>query len=370
MSALITYAVITLLFSFFCSISEAVLLSVRRPYILSLVEKEKPSGKLLRRMKDNMSRPLAAILTLNTFVNVIGSAGVGAKAAEVFQSIPVGFISSGLSLLILIFSEIIPKTLGATYWRTLAPIIAPPINILAFICFPFVLLSKLLTKRLSNTELTGLSREEFSVMADLGAKEGQLEAKESRILKNLFRFRSTRISNVMTPRTVVFAIQEDMDLKTFFELHHQTPFSRIPIYSKDREDITGFVLKDEILLAQARSKGGGGCLKDFKREIKAVSASETVSEVFEYLLNQREHILLVVDEYGMDGIVSLEDIVETLLGLEIVDEADKTVDMQELARALWEKRARKIGLLSDMDSAKQEPEGEAPEEISDAKQDL
>jgi len=350
MSLLITYVLIALVFSFFCSIAEAVLLSVSKPFIAALENKGKRAGKTLRKLKDNINRPLAAILTLNTIAHTVGAAGAGAQAAIVFGSDYLGMASAVLTLLILIFSEIIPKTLGARYWRNLATIFAPMLRYLVWGLFPFVLLAEALTKGLANTtELKGFSREEFAAMADLGAQEGQLEAKESRILKNLFRFRQSTTKNIMTPRTVVFALQENMTIEQFLEHHHQTPFSRIPIYNRDRDDITGFVLKDDILLAQARNLHNSQ-LHEFKREIKAVSSHNSVAALFEYLLDNKEHIALVVDDYGgMEGIVTLEDVVETLLGLEIVDEADETVDMQALARALWEKRARRVGLLEDED---------------------
>jgi len=348
MTLLIIYVSATLLFSFLCSISEAVLLSITSPYIISLEQKGKYSGKLLRKLKDDINSPLSAILTLNTFANTFGAAGIGVQAAAVFGSDYVGIASGVLTMLILIFSEIIPKTIGATYWRYLAPLIARFLRYLVFILYPFVLLSRIMTKGLSNSSpLKGFSREEFAAMADLGAKEGQLAVKESRILKNLFRFRSSTVKDIMTPRTVVFALQENMTIAEFFEKHNQTPFSRVPIYNSDRDDITGFVLKDDILLGQARDKNNSQ-LHEFKREIKALPGTQPLSELFEFLLDSRSHIVLVVDEYGgMEGIVTLEDVVETLLGLEIVDEADKTVDMQALARSLWEKRARRIGLLQD-----------------------
>ena len=350
MSLLITYVLIALVFSFFCSIAEAVLLSVSKPFIAALENRGKRSGKTLRKLKDNINRPLAAILTLNTVAHTVGAAGAGAQAAIVFGNDYLGIASAILTLAILIFSEIIPKTLGARYWRNLAAIFAPMLRYLVWALFPFVLLSEALTRGLANTtELKGFSREEFAAMADLGAQEGQLEAKESRILKNLFRFRQSTIKNIMTPRTVVFALQENMTIDQFLEHHHQTPFSRIPIYNRDRDDITGFVLKDDILLAQARSLHTAQ-LHEFKREIRAVSSHNSVAALFEFLLDNKEHIALVVDDYGgMEGIVTLEDVVETLLGLEIVDEADETVDMQALARALWEKRARRVGLLDDED---------------------
>jgi CBS domain containing-hemolysin-like protein len=356
MTLLIIYLSATLLFSFLCSISEAVLLSVTPPYIIALEQKGKKSGKLLRKLKDDINSPLSAILTLNTFANTFGAAGVGVQAAAVFGSDYIGAASGILTMLILIFSEIMPKTIGATYWRYLAPLVARFLRYLVLILYPFVLLSRLLTRGLSNASpLKGFSREEFAAMADLGAKEGQLAVKESRILKNLFRFRSSTVKDIMTPRTVVFALQENMTIAEFFEKHNQTPFSRIPIYNLDRDDITGFVLKDDILLAQARDLNNSR-LHEFKREIKALPSAHFLSELLEFLLDSRSHIVLVVDEYGgMEGIVTLEDVVETLLGLEIVDEADKTVDMQVLARSLWEKRARRIGLLQD-ENLQQQPD--------------
>ena len=370
MTLLIIYAMMALLISFFCSIAEAVLLSIRMPYIASLLEKGKRSGKLLRKLRDDINRPLAAILTLNTVANTIGAVGVGAQATIVFGSQYLGVISGILTLLILIFSEIIPKTLGAIYWRQLAPLFAVLLTYMVWILYPFVLLSKALTRGLSQpTALKGFSREEFAAMADLGAKEGQLAAKESKILKNLFRLRSFSVEDVMTPRTVVFILQENMTIGTFFEHHHQTPFSRIPVYNSDRDDITGFVLKSDILLAQARDLTGAK-LNEFRREIKVVSAEKSLFEFFEFLLDRREHIVLVVDEYGgMEGVVTLEDVVETLLGFEIVDEADKTVDMQALARMLWEKRALRMGLISDKDRTTFESQVKPPliEEIPGSK---
>ena len=348
MLLLVTYVMIALLFSFLCSIAEAVLLTVTRPYIATLIQKGKPTGTLLRQLKEDVNRPLAAILSLNTIAHTAGAAGAGAQAAIVFGNAYVGIASAILTILILVFSEIIPKTLGALYWRQLAPIIARSIKFLIWILYPFVLLSEKLTKGLSSkTPIIGFSREEFAAMADLGAKEGQLEVKESRVLKNLFRFRSSSIKNIMTPRTVVFALQEDTSIDDFFEQHPNAPFSRIPIYGERLDNITGFVLKSDLFLARAK-KMHDSKLKEYKRELKAVPESNTIFELFEFLLDNREHIVLVVDEYGgMEGVVTLEDVIETLLGLEIVDEADKTVDMQVLARALWEKRAKAMGLIRD-----------------------
>lgn len=363
MTLLIIYGLIALIVSFLCSISEAVLLSVRAPYIASLEKKGKRSAGLLKSLKDDLNRPLSAILTLNTISHTIGAAGVGAQAAEQFGSMYVGAASAVLTILILVFSEIIPKNLGAVYWRQLAPGVGVFVRYMIIFLTPFVLLSQALTRGISPPPtLKGFSREEFAAMADIGAQEGQLEAKESKILKNLFRFQSSTIRNIMTPRTVVFALQQEMTIEEFFRDHHQTPFSRIPIYNYDRDDITGFVLKDEILLAQARGQNDAR-LKDFTREIKIINGNKSLFHLFEFILDHREHIVLVLDEYGgMEGVVTLEDVIETLLGLEIVDEADKTVDMQALARVLWEQRARRMGLISD-------PAGQNPENLTSSRRE-
>lgn len=348
MYLLLVYISLALVFSFLCSIAEAALLSVTPSYIQSLVQKRKRAGDLLRRLKSDVDRPLAAILSLNTIAHTVGAAGAGAQAAVVFGSEYVGLASAVLTLMILVFSEIIPKTLGAVYWRQLAPPLAFGIEALIWGLYPFVFLSERLTRLLSRGRARAVfSREEFMAMAELGAQYGELEAKESRILKNLLRFHSLKVDDIMTPRTVVFALHENMTVGEVLKKHPDIQFSRIPIYHKNLDDISGFVLKNEIYFAQAKGLQDKA-LHEFKRELKAIPESATLSQLFEFLLDNREHILLVVDEYGgVAGIVTLEDVVETLLGLEIVDEADKTVDMRQLARAQWEKRARRLGILTE-----------------------
>jgi CBS domain containing-hemolysin-like protein len=345
MLLLVLYITVALLFSFLCSVAEAVLLSIGQPYIASLVKKNKRTGFLFQNLKRRVDRPLAAILTLNTIAHTVGAAGAGAQAAVVFGNAYVGLASAILTLLILIFSEIIPKTLGATYWRQLAASVARFLMALVWILYPFVILSEKITQSISHgSTLKGFSREEFVAMADLGAREGQLAMKESRILKNLFLLSSTNIKTIMTPRTVVFTLQEELSVEESVQEVERMPFSRIPIYRQNRDDIKEFVLKSDILLAQARGQGETQ-LKAFRRPLSAVPNSNTIFQLFEFMLDRREHIVQVVDEHGgMEGIVTLEDVVETLFGLEIVDESDKTVDMQALARSLWERRAQKMGI--------------------------
>lgn len=345
MTLLIAYILIALLFSFLCSIAEAVLLSIT-PAHIALMEKEgHRSAAMLRQLKQQIRQPLAAILTLNTIAHTVGAAGAGAQASIVFGSTSVGVVSAVLTLLILVFSEIIPKTVGAYYWRELAPATAHLLRFLVWALYPFVLLSESLTRRLSRkAEMEGMSRSEFRAVSKLSEAEGQLSEQESTILNNLLRLHDTRVSDAMTPRPVIFTLSDQLTVETFFHKYDHTPFSRIPIYHEQPDEITGFILRKEILLAQARGNGQN-LLRNYRHEMMVVAESTTLSEAFEQFLRLRTHIMLVVDEYGtIAGILTLEDLLETLLGLEIVDESDQTVDMQQLARSLWRKRAQDMGL--------------------------
>ncbi|MET0105638.1 MAG: hemolysin family protein [Sedimenticola sp.] len=345
MILLIVYVSVALGFSFLCSIAEAVILSVTMAHVAVLEQEGKPYGALLRKHKSDINKPLAAILTLNTIAHTVGAAGAGAQAAVVFGSTWVGLASAVLTLLILIFSEIIPKTLGAHYWRRLAPATAYGLKFLVWILRPFVWMSEKLTDGLSHGKtVEGLTREEFAVMADLGEKEGQLNAKESAILKNLFLLRETRITDIMTPRPVVFSLPESLGVEEFFASYANSRFSRIPVYSGHQEHITGFVLRSDMILAYARGNTDKS-LVTYRRDLLTLSDGASVYDAFDLLLRKRAHLTLIVDEYGgMEGIVSLEDVVETLIGLEILDEGDKAADMQQLARRLWRKRATDMGL--------------------------
>ena len=347
MILLTVYILIALGFSFYCSIAEAVLLSVTRPYI-TLVEKEnEKNGRLLLALKDDINRPLAAILTLNTIAHTMGAAGAGAQATLVFGSAYLGIVSGILTLLILVFSEIIPKTLGAHYWRKLAVPTAHSLKFLVWILYPFVILSEKLTQGLTHEENVKVTRNEMAALAELGEREGQLASYESRILKNLFLLEETSIKDIMTPRPVVFSLSDHLKVSDFFEQHDSIRFSRIPIYNRHPDYITGFVLRSDLLLAQARGNSDS-TMQNYAREIKAVGEETSVLSAYEYLLDSRSQIMLVTDQYGsMLGIVTLEDILETLLGLEIVDEGDEIPDMQQLARKLWKRRAQKMGINND-----------------------
>jgi len=345
MTLLLIYLSIAVFISFLCSILEAVLLSITPSFINTKLHEGKKQGKDLKKLKDNIDKPLSAILTLNTFANTAGAAGVGAQAQIVWGNEYLTVISIGLTLVILFFSEIIPKTIGAIYWRVLAEPTSIILKILVVILWPTVWFSQKITKLLkSNKQISVLSRADFHAMTDLGLKDGLLEESQSNIIKNLLNFNSIQSRHIMTPRTVVIAENEEMSFTEYIKKHPKMDFSRIPIYKDKIDKITGFVLKDEILMQQLE-KSDKKSLKDIRRKIDVIPEVAPVPELFKLLIENNTHIAMVVDEYGgMAGIVTMEDIIETLLGLEITDELDKVEDLQALARANWEKRAKRLGL--------------------------
>lgn len=364
----VAYAAVALLFSSLCSVAEAVLLSISPSYVANLEKEGKPSAKPIQDVKKNVDRSLAAILTLNTIAHTIGSGGAGAYAAKYWGDNAVGIAMVVLTLLILFVSEIIPKTIGAVYWRALAPATASFIKLLNIVLYPLIFVSELITKFLTGGHSHHVfSRDEFTAMADIGAEGGHLDEKESRILKNLFRFPDLRAEDIMTPSTVVFTLQQDLTAHEVLEQHNEIFFSRIPIYSENRDNVTGFVLKSELLIDDIRN-GGTTKLKDFpKRELRGVLDETRLSTVLEKLLDDRQHILLVVDKYGgMEGVVTLEDVVETLVGIEIVDEADDAVDMRKVAREKWNGRMEKLGIdVRDMAAAENNAQDSKAQEDSE-----
>ncbi|WP_395373401.1 CNNM domain-containing protein [Marinicella sp. W31] len=347
MLLLITFVLVAVLFSFLCSIAEAVLLSVPTSYVVNAEQKGHAYAPALKQLKEDINSPLAVILTLNTIAHTIGAAGAGAQAVAVFGNVYLGIFSAILTLVILIFSEIIPKALGAHYWRNLAPVTAYSLRFLIKWMYPFVWLSNKLTQGLSAEHtLKGFSRQEFKAMAELGEQEGQLHKHESIVLKNLFRLREIQIRNSMTPRPVMFSMDEEAKVADVLDQHDRKMFSRIPVYAED-EKITGFVLRDDLLMAQNDGQGDAQ-LKDFRRDLTAILDISSVLQAFDSFVSTGSHIMLVVNEYGdTQGIITLEDILESLLGLEIVDELDTVEDMQLLARRLGSLRRKKLGLDQD-----------------------
>lgn len=337
MFILLVYVSIALGFSFLCSIAEAVILSVTPSYI-GLLEQEgrKVAAKRLNRLKADVNTPLAAILTLNTIAHTAGAAGAGAQAAKVFGDQYIGIISGILTFLILVFSEIIPKTLGAHYWRQLAPTTGYFLEKLIVLLYPFVMMSALLTRRLSDgPTLKGFNREEFAAMAELSTREGQLEQLESRIIKNLLYADRVLVRDVATPRTVVFSLAASTTIKEYADNFQKERFSRIPVYRDEPEHIAGFVLRNDLLLAQARGQFEA-VIEDFLRPIHAIPEALNLAQVFSLFLSRREQIMIVIDEHGgLEGIITLEDAIEKILGFEIIDESDRTPNMRRLARRRW-----------------------------------
>jgi len=365
MTLLIFYAIISIFFSFLCSILEAVLLSITPTFINVKKKEGKAYAESLEELKRDVDRPLIAILTLNTIAHTVGAilVGVQAKAAyaemygsetvSVFgvsftEDLMVGVVSTVMTILILVASEIIPKTIGATYWKQLANFTAKALNILIFpLKWTGILWILQLTTKLIGGKGHGsvLSREGFVAMTDIAQEEGVFEESESKVIKNLLGFKEVQAKDVMTPRTVMKTESEDMTIKDFFEANQNIRFSRIPIYTNDNDNITGLVLKDDAFKEMALGNGEK-LLSDIKRKIIIVNRSLPIPVLFEQLVEARNHMALVVDEYGsVSGLVTMEDVIETLLGLEIMDESDNVSDLQLLARKSWEARAKRLGII-------------------------
>lgn len=350
MTLLIVYISLALGVSFLCSVLEAVLLSITPAYVAQK-EIEKPKlGKRLRKFKNEVDKPLAAILSLNTIAHTVGAAGAGAQAAAVFGQTYVGIISAVLTLLILLVSEIIPKTLGALHWRQLTPAVVRLLGPITISMWPLVKMAEGLTRLLKAKDwVTVVEREEILALARKGSEEGVFSENESRILNNLFRLRQLRTEDIMTPRTVVFTLNENLTVASALEAHPGIRFSRIPIYRDNPDNVVGFVLNSDLLLCAAEGREDT-TLSDpsLMRPITMVLGGTKLTGLFDLLIGKQSHLAMVLDEYGgVRGLVTMEDLIETLIGLEIVDESDPVADMRELAKQKWVERARAMGIDVD-----------------------
>jgi CBS domain containing-hemolysin-like protein len=348
---LIVFALTAILFSFLCSLWESALLSITPSYAQLQEQEGTAIGAQLNAFKTNVDRPLSAILTLNTIAHTVGAIGVGEQATQIWaESNPLitgVLVPVVMTLAILILSEIIPKTLGANYWKELVPFTVRCLSFLVKILSPLIWLTELMTRALRKEKSGSLfSRKEFLAMTEAGAKEGVFERHESDFIRNLLRFDKIKAEDVMTPRTVSKTAMASMTLQEFHD-HSESPrFTRIPIYSdQNPDDFVGYVRKDEVLHNIAEGKGSQ-TLESIKRDISLIQDNFPITDLLNHFLEKREHIALVVNEYGgMCGIVTLEDVIETMLGMEIVDELDAAEDMQVLARKNWQQRAQARGLL-------------------------
>lgn len=332
MGLILLYFLGALSLSFLCSVLEAVLLSTPMSYISMRENQGSKTATLMKQYKNNVDRPVGAILSLNTIAHTIGSAGVGAESIKIFGEQYFGLISAILTLLILVLSEIIPKTIGASYWRSLALPSTRIIRVLILITYPLVLLSELITKVFTpRGNQSSMSREEVSAMVDVGTTEGIFRESESKLIKSCIALSGVKARQIMTPSIVVESACQDLTVKDF-QAKQSWSFSRIPVYAGDKDYITGYVLKDAVLKLLSEDQFHVK-LSDLKRPILTFREEESVFQIWEKMLEKREHISVIIDEYGgLRGLVTMEDIIETMTGVEIVDEDDVAVDMQALAK--------------------------------------
>lgn len=349
MFLLTIYVSVAIGVSFICSVLEAVLLSISPSYIAQLRQQGHPAATSLAKLKTDIDRPLASILTLNTIAHTIGAATAGAQAAVVFGSQWLGVFSGVLTLGILVFSEIVPKTIGATYWRQLAPAAATTLRWMVWSLTPFVWFSEQITKRLSRGHQAPKMRDELSAMAILARESGEFAEGESKMLNNLLGIQDVLVTQVMTPRPVVFRVDAEMTINEFLERHKDSPFSRPLVYSQSTDNIIGFVHRLELFKLQ-HAGSGEKQLGAVMRPVHVLLNTIKLPKAFEQMMAKRLQLAMVVDEYGtIQGILTLEDVFEHLVGEEIVDEADRATDMQELAFERWEKWKKTHGVIESRD---------------------
>jgi len=331
---LILFFVLSVGVSFICSVLESVLLSINMSYV-AVLEKERPSvGNLLRIQKENINKSIAGILILNTIANTLGAAAVGAQAATIWGNDAVVIVSVVLTFAILFLSEIIPKTIGALYWKSLAPAASQLIRIFIWITYPIILTTLAVTNKIGKNaeDANALTKEELLESMLQSEDDGVIDEKESDVIENILNLDNIKVSEVLTPRSVVFAIDENMTIKEVMQSEEAIfKFSRIPIYNGSIEDVTGLVLTKKIF--KQSLVDDSVTLKSIKKRMYSINENIPVSKALDMFITKKDHMFLVMDNYDQtDGIITLEDCVETILGVEIMDESDTTEDMRELAK--------------------------------------
>ncbi|ROU01391.1 DUF21 domain-containing protein [Marinobacter sp. R17] len=337
MLLLVLFAALSIGFSFLCSVLEAALLSVTPSYIASLKQDRPELFRRLRHLKDNVDDPLAAILTLNTVAHTVGATGVGAQVAGLFGSTWVGLASGIMTLAILIFSEIIPKTIGAKFWRSLAPWLPGVLRVIMIALAPFVWLSNLITRRIGEDAADVDLRAEISALTEIGRDQRALDEDERRVIQNILRLHDITVGSIMTPRTVCQTVRPDATVAEFRERFQDLPFTRYPLIDADGKSL-GYVHKPDVL-----DVDGDVRLDTVAREMEIVRAGTDIERLFGLMLRERQHMAVVYDE--MDtwvGVVTMEDILETILGLEIMDETDNVANLRRYAKERWSRRLRKL----------------------------
>lgn len=343
MSLLFVYLVGTIATSFICSLSEAVILSVSPAFVSMLEKQGRRSGRLLHELHRHIDKPLAAVLTFNTVANTVGSMMVGREVQRIYGETSLGVASALLTFLILVVAEIFPKTMGASHAKRLAPLIAYTITVMVYVTLPVVYLSRIINALYTKGRKKRTSREEMIATAEIGVDEGVLQLKESRIIKNLLMLDKIKVSEIMTPRSVVNAFDMNETVNSIMEKYKPVRFSRIPLYDGSPDNIVGLLHRYKLMEAVSHDMYNM-TLKEIMTSIHRVSEDTPVSQALDQFIKRREHLFLVVDKKTtMTGIVTLEDAIETLLGVEIVDEYDSVTDMRQYALEQW--RLKKQALL-------------------------
>lgn len=335
---MLTYFLIAVGVSFLCSILEAVLLSITSAHIEIIKNKNESLGALMQKQKENIDFSIASILTLNTFAHTLGAAGVGAEAVKIFGEEYMFYISAILTLLILVFSEIIPKTLGAYYWQSLSGVCTRAIKFLVFITYPLLVIMNKLTKLITPKEKRNtITKEEITAAATIAQESGIIKNKDSDIIENLLNLEEIKVKDIHTPRSVMASFSKDELLESFADENKKLnydklkEYSRIPIYDDNIDNIVGLIYSKEYFHEYICHKHKNK--EEIIKPIFKVNENIPISKLLDIFLARKEQLFIVEDNYGQtEGVVTLEDAIETLLGIEIVDEHDKTIDMRELAK--------------------------------------
>jgi CBS domain containing-hemolysin-like protein len=348
MTLLVTYVLLAIIVSFLCSLLEATLLTLTPSAVSRAKQNGLPWGARMEKLKEDIDRPLSAILTLNTIAHTMGAAGAGAQYAKISGNQGEAIFAAGLTLAILVFTEIIPKTIGARFANSLAPFTTWFLPIIITLLKPIVIASKSITKLIAPRATVFDSsehRDELLAMARIGEESGSLGERESLFVHNLIQLHAMKVWDIMTPRPVIFSLPQSTLLIDFAKLIEDKPFTRIPVYDKNNDDFTGFVIRGDALLAHLKDDDDTGTLADVLLPIAMTPEYTPVDALFQRFIAERHHIMLVTDEFGTTvGLVTFEDIIETIFGFEIIDEKDKVPDLQQHARTLWQERAKKMGI--------------------------
>ena len=341
MTELVLAVALAVGFSAMCSLFEAVLYSVPVGHVEAMAESGQKTGRILRALRERVDRPISAILSLNTIANTAGAAWAGAAFVVVFDDERLWLFSAAFTLAILLFSEVIPKTAGVVYCRGLASPVARPLLAMVWVFRPLIWLTGQVTRLIARDQGSpGVSEEELLVMARLGHKEGAIDADEAAVIENILGLKEKTVRDIMTPRTVVFSLAVSTTLGQVRDSAQSLNHTRVPVYDADADDVVGTVHRQDLLAAMAEGQWDR-TLEEMMRPVDFVADNLTAGRLLRRLLESRQHLVMVIDEFGsLGGLVTLEDVLEEILGTEIVDEFDTAVDMRELAH---QRRRQSLG---------------------------